>query len=132
MAKTLKSIKNVIEENKFYIVEKLEDGSFAIYRKQKGTVIYCEEYALRASTVVYKSNGVSYLHNEDVPQKHGQGNTPAVRFEIDSWRLKGQDLIVKYFDEKNYKFIRHVDENGNLYKKTRKIESVEPSTIPMI
>ena len=118
-----------VEENKYYIVEKRENGKFLLHKKRGGTIIYCDEYLLINSTVLFRENGTALFHNEDHWQKYGQGHSLAYRFEIDSWKVKGDEVVIKYYDEKGYKFIRYVDKDGNLYKKTKKVVASEDQKV---
>ena len=123
-----KTITNPVEENEYYVVAKNEDNTFSIYHKFNETVIKTNKYAIVGSTVLYNNfAGESYLYNEDAPQKYGQGNSLATAITIASWGYKKingkKELVVVYNDEKGYKFVRLVDEQGNLYKRSKKVNN---------
>lgn len=129
-----KSIENVVEENEFFIVEKKEIG-YIVYNKQTDSVFQCEKYTIVGSTLIYKDiNGSSFVSNEINQQRYGQGNILVNVMEISSWGYKticgSKQLYVKYLDEKGFKFIRLVDENGNLYKKpAKKLQETEVAAL---
>ena len=117
--------KSPVEENEFFIVKENDDKSFTIYHKGYDTVIECSKYVIKGASAIYKNfNNEVYLYNEDNMQKFGQGNSSANMIELTGWTYKiidgNKELVVKYLDEKGYKFIRLVDEQGNLYKRNSK------------
>lgn len=133
MAKKFTVEGEVVEENDFYkVIKSDENGKFYIFSKNSkeysdefnDSCYIADKYEIIGSAVLEDNNGNKYYSNYINRQAYGQGRCLVNRFEIDAWKTKVIDgveqTVVKYFDEKGYKYIRYVDEQGNLYKKQKK------------
>ena len=138
MAKKLKVEGKIVEETEFYKVTKSdENGKFYIFGKVDDALYVACEYKIVGSAVLENNYGQKFYSNFVNPQAFGQGRCLTHRFEIDSWKTKVVDGVeqtaIKYFDEKGYKYIRYVDEQGNLYKskkkQTKELQEVEMASL---
>ena len=110
---------------------------FKLYHKNNDTVITCTKYEIKGPAVVYvdvkSEDGKAIYYNEDKMQKYGMGSVPSMIFEIDSWQYKkvagNKELVIKYTDTSGRKFVRIVDENGDVYKKRKTVQQTEEETV---
>lgn len=120
-----KTVENPVEQNEFYIVKKNDDGSYTIYTKQDDIMFRCVDYKIVNSTLLYDTKHTKLLSNHFKYQPYGLGRSLTYSMIIDSWEEKNGEVIVRYTDENNYKFVRHIDEQGNLYKKKKAVSKIE-------
>ena len=120
----------IIEETLYYKVIKPNDENddkVYVFSKYDDTYWTCDKYKL-VGPAVLQINGEHKLYwNMINYQPHGQGRSKCYVMEIDSWETKVIDgterTFVIYHDEKGYKFVRFVDEDGNLYKRKRDLKN---------
>lgn len=122
MAKKLVIKGTKIEENQYYKVIKPEDDKNKVYvvSKYDDTIYECDSYKIIGAAVLQELQGSKFYSNYVNIQKYGQGKVTCNRMEIDSWTTKNNQTAIKYFNEKGFKFVRFIDEEGNLYKKQPK------------
>ena len=126
----------VIEENNYFKVIKPEEETnkkFYIFSKYDDTCWVCDKYKIVGSAVL-QINGESKLYWNFINwQPHGQGRCLCYVIEIDGWKTKVVDdkeqTVVVYHDEKGFKFVRHLDEEGNLFKKKKEIKQTQEETV---
>jgi len=114
-----RTIENPVEQNKFYLVEKKDNGSFVVYEKKEECWHNCLAYKIINSTLLVDTGDVKLLCNSQKWQPYGLGRSLGEIFEIDSWEDTEGEVIIKYTDEKGRKFVRNIDAEGNVYKKTK-------------
>lgn len=98
------------------------------------TLVSTDEYRIIGSTLIFRSDvsGELMLQNEKQLQKYGVARSLAERFTIDSYAtaiVNGKEqTIIRYTEEiwpnngdksKKYKFVRLIDDEGNLYIKPK-------------
>ena len=111
-----------IEENQYYKVIKPEDAKnkkFYIYSKYDDTVYVCKTYKIIGAAVLEDNGDSKFYSNYVNMQKFGKVSFQ--RVEIASWDSKvidgAEQTKIVYINERDQKFVRFIDENGNLYKK---------------
>lgn len=136
MAKKFKVEGEIVEENEFYkVIKSDENGKFYIFSKYDDTFWTCDKYKIIGTAVLQANYDYKNYCNMLNMQPYGQGRSLAYVIGIDSWKTKVVDgkeqTVVTYYDEKGYKYIRYVDEEGNLYKKQKKIKQEQEETISL-
>ena len=138
MAKKLKVEGKIVEETEFYkVIKSRENGKFYIFCKFNDGYYTADNYKIIGSAVLQDEKGSKQYWNTVNWQPFGQGRSLCYVMEIDSWKTKVVDGVeqtaIKYFDEKGYKYIRYVDEQGNLYKskkkQTKELQEVEMASL---
>lgn len=131
MAKKIKFEGELVEQTKHYKVLKRKDGEFCILSRYDDTVYHADNYKLIGYAVLKEYNGSKQYWNMKNWQLHGQGKSTCYAMLIDSWETETVDgkeeTSIKYHNERGNKFVRFIDEEGNLYKKNKakKVEQEE-------
>ena len=136
MSKKIKVEGNLVEETAFYrVIKSNENGKFYIFSKYDDTMYIARQYKIIGAAVLENNYGQKYYSNFINPQAFGQGRCLAHRWEIDSWETKvvngKEQTMVKYLDEKGFKYIRCIDQEGNLYKKNKQAKKVEEDVVSL-
>ena len=130
MANRLQIKGKTIQANQFYKATLIKEGKYFVYIKSNDSYYYCTDYKIvGAGLLVELENGDRLYVNYEKMQEVGQGRVSAAILEIDAWKEvrinKNIVTALQYFDEKGLRFIRCLDENGNFYKPSMKINFEE-------
>lgn len=122
-----KNMVKTIEQNEYYKVIRTTRGTYQVFSKYDDSYWTCVDYKIVGAGLIIKLvNGDLLYINAVNMQTFGQGRTLFHTLEIDKWKdvRIGEETVtaLQYFDEKGFKFIRCLDENGNFYKPEKKIK----------
>ena len=130
MANRLQFKGKTIQSNQFYKAALVKEGEYCIFVKSNDSYYYCTDYKIVGAGLLVRleSGDCLYINTENM-QKVGQGRVSAAILEIDAWKEvrinKNIVTALQYFDENGLRFIRCLDENGNFYKPSMKINFEE-------
>lgn len=115
-----------IQSNQFYKAVITQEGVYCVINKINGSYYHCVDYKIVGAALLVKLESGEQLYiNYENMQEVGQGRAMAHTLEIDAWKdVKIKNNVVtalQYFDEKGFRYVRCLDDNGNFYKTTQKI-----------
>ena len=124
MAKKIKIEGEVVEQTKNYkVIKEAATGEYVILSKFDDSMYRADAYKIIGYAVLQDENGSKHYWNLKNWQLHGQGKHKCYVIVIDSWETTNVDgkeeTKIKFVNERGNKFVRFIDEEGNLYKKQK-------------